>query len=122
MVKNGIKSVEKALERGFSSKGAKVSLFTEKSDYKDFIRMFVVSDSFRNKTSKERLGEIFSILEEFGAKDAIGKISLCVALTRREFKREFGPGFIPISHMNEWYQGMRSRPRHTKLSRRRLVS
>ena len=90
LARNGIKIVEKALEKGFASKGAKVSFFTEKSDYKDFIRMFVISDFFRSKTDKERLGEIFSILEENGAKDAIAKISLCVAMTRREYDREFG--------------------------------
>jgi len=90
MAKNGIGVVRKALEKGFSSRGAKATFFTEKSDYKDFIRMFVVSDFFRRKSNKERLGEIFSILEENGAKDSLSKISLCVAMTRREYDREFG--------------------------------
>ena len=56
MARNGIKIVEKALKKGFDSKGANVSLFAEESDYKDFIRMFVISDFFRRKTNKERLG------------------------------------------------------------------
>jgi hypothetical protein len=30
------------------------------------------------------------MLEENGAKDAIAKISLCVAMTNREYDREFG--------------------------------
>ncbi len=90
MAKNGIKYVEEALKKGFASKGAKGFFFTEKSDYKDFIRMFVISDLFRRKTEKERLGEIFDMLEENGAKDAIAKISLCIAMTRSEYEREFG--------------------------------
>ncbi len=90
MAKNGTRTVERALEKGFASKGAKVVLFTEKSDYRDFIRMFVISDYFRRKTKKERLGEIFDMLEENGAKDAIAKISLCIAMTKAEYEREFG--------------------------------
>ena len=60
MAKNGtINLVRKALEKGFAAKGTKVRLFTEKSDYKDFVRMFVISDYFRGKGDKERLGEFF---------------------------------------------------------------
>jgi len=65
VAKDGIKIVEEALKTGFASK---VFFFTEESDYKDFIRMFVISDFFRGKTDKERLGEIFSVLEENGRK------------------------------------------------------
>jgi hypothetical protein len=77
-------TVEKALKKGFAAKSAAVRFFTEKSDYKDFVRMYVISNFFRGKTNKERLGEIFAILEDFGAKDASAKISWCVAMTERE--------------------------------------
>jgi hypothetical protein len=115
MAKDGIKIVEKALEKGFASKGAKVFFFTERSDYKDFIRMFVVSDFFRNKTGKERLGEVFSILDENGAKDAIAKISLCVAMTKREYVREFGK-YTWLGRVGEVYHDMRRKPRVARLS------
>lgn len=111
MAKNGVKIVEKALERGFASKGAKVFFFTEKSDYKNFIRMFVISDFFRNKSEKERLGEIFSIMEENGARDSIAKISLCVAMTRREYEKEFGPDVFLGVDLNKTFEGMKSRTR-----------
>lgn len=111
VAKNGIKGVRKALEKGFASKGAKVFLFTEKSDYKDFIRMFVVSDFFRNKTEKERLGEIFSMLEENGPKEAVAKISLCVAMTSKEYAREFGRYTFLGVDLHKTYRGMKSRPK-----------
>ncbi len=116
MAKDGIKVVEKALEKGFASKGAKVYFFTEKSDYKDFIRMFVISDFFRSKSDKERLGEIFSILEENGAKDAIAKISLCVAMTNREYNREFGK-YTWLGRVGDVYHDMKRKPRVSRLSR-----
>jgi len=116
VARNGIKIVEKALEKGFASKGAKVSFFTEKSDYKDFIRMFVISDFFRSKTDKERLGEIFSMLEEYGAKDAIAKISLCVAMTTREYAREFGK-YTWLGRLGDVYHDMKRKPRVGRLNR-----
>ena len=94
MAKDGIKIVERALESGFRSKGAKVWILAEKSDYKDFIRMYVISDFFRRKREKDRLGEIFSMLEQNGAKETIPKISLCVPLTKREYDKEFGSGLL----------------------------
>lgn len=115
MAKDGIKIVRSALERGFASRGAKVSFFTEKSDYKDFIRMFVISDFFRRKTNKERLGEIFTMLEENGAKDAISKISLCVAMTKREYDREFGK-FTWLGRVGDVYHDMKRKPRLGRLS------
>ncbi|HME00334.1 MAG TPA: hypothetical protein VKM93_23745 [Terriglobia bacterium] len=121
MAKNGIKIVEKALDKGFKSKGAKVYLVTEKSDYKDFIRMFVVSDFFRSKTNKERLGEIFSMLEENGAKGAIAKISLCVAMTNREYDREFGE-YTWLGRPADNYREMKRKPRVARLSRVRSTS
>lgn len=121
MAKDAIKVVEKALEKGFASKGARVFFFTEKSDYKDFIRMFVISDFFRNKTDKERLGEIFSMLEENGAGDTITKISLCVAMTNREYNREFGEGTW-LFRLDEVYDDMKRRPRVSRLSRVRGTS
>ncbi len=111
MAKNGVKVVASALEKGFASKGAKVYFFAEKSDYKDFIRMFVISDFFRSKSEKERLGEIFSIMEENGAKDAIAKISLCVAMTKREYEKEFGRDVFLGVDLDKTYEGMKSRPR-----------
>jgi len=79
---------------GFRSKGAKVRVFAEKSDYKDFIRMFVISDFFRRMRPKDRLGEIFSMMEKNGAKDVIAKLSVCVPMTKREYDKEFGLGLL----------------------------
>ncbi len=122
MAKDAIKVVEKALEKGFASKGARVFFITEKSDYKDFIRMFVISDFFRNKADKERLGEIFSMLEENGAKEAIAKISLCVAMTNREYNREFGKHTWLLERLGEVYHEMKPKPRVSRLSRVRGTS
>ena len=108
----GIKAVEAALKKGFNAKRAKVWSVTEKSDYKDFIRMFVISNSFRGKGNKERLGEIFSTLEEFGAKNEIAKISLCVAMTEREYEREFGRGTFSGVGLRKTYRQMKSRQTH----------
>jgi len=94
LAKDAIKVVELALETGFRSRGAKVWILAERSDYKDFIRMYVVSDFFRRKTMKDRLGEIFSMLEDHGAKGEIVKISLVVPLTKREYDKEFGLGLL----------------------------
>jgi hypothetical protein len=94
MARDGIKIVERALESGFRSKGAKVWVFAENSDYKDFIRMFVISDYFRRKREKDRLGEILSILEDNGAKEVLPRISLCVAMTKREYDKEYGLGVL----------------------------
>ncbi len=116
MAKDAIRVVEKALEKGFASKGAKVFFFTEKSDYKDFIRMFVISDFFRSKTDKERLGEVFSILEANGAKEALAKISLCVAMTNREYNREFGK-YTRLGRLGDVYHDMKRKPRVSRLSR-----
>src|SRR5712692_4785005 len=98
-----IKIVEKALKKGFDEKGANARFFAEKSDYKDFIRMYVISDFFRGKGNKQRLGEIFSILEDFGAKDAISRVSLCVAMTKREYEREFGRGVFLGVDLHQTY-------------------
>jgi len=92
LAKNGIKLVEQALETGFRSRSARAWVLAEKSDYKDFIRIYVVSDFFRRKRMKDRLGEVFSMLEDNGAKDIMVKISLCVPLTKRESDKEFGLG------------------------------
>jgi len=116
VAKNGIKVVEKALEKGFGSKGAKVFFFAEKSDYKGFIRMFVVSDFFRYKSEKERLGEVFDVMREFGAEDAITKVSLCVAMTRREYEKEFGRGTFLGVDLYKTFRGMKSRPKSHKLA------
>ena len=94
MAKDVTKIVRRALESGFRTKGARVWIFAEKSDYKDFIRMIVVSDFFRRKREKDRLGEIFSMMEQNGAKDEIAKISLCVAMSKREYEKEFGRGYL----------------------------
>ena len=112
VAKDTIGVVEKALKKGFGAKGATVRFFTEKSDYKDFIRMYVISNFFRGKSNKDRLGVIFSMLEEFGAKDSIAKISLCVAMTEREYEREFGQGIFLGVDLRKTYRGMKSRQIH----------
>lgn len=115
MAKNGIKIVEDALKKGFASKGAKASFFTEKSDYKDFIRLFIISDLFRRKTEKERLGEIFGMLEENGAQEALTKISLCIAMTTGEYEREFGKDTW-LGRLGDVYHEMKRKPRVQRLS------
>ena len=123
LVENGIKVIEKALEKGFASKGAKLSYFAaELSDYKNFIRMFVVSDYFRKKSEKERLGEIFSTLEQHGAKNTIARISLCVTMTMNEYEKEFGRGVFLGVDLHKTFRGMRSRPRLHKPLRVRKAS
>ncbi len=73
MATDAIKRVSNALEAGLAEKGEKVVVWADKSDYKDFIRMYVVSDYFKGMSEKERLGEIYSILESRGAKSLIRK-------------------------------------------------
>lgn len=116
MAAGAIATVTKALEKGFSEKGAKVYVAAEKSDYKDFIRMYVVSDYFRGMGEKDRLGEIFSILESFGAKSVIAKVSLCIAMTKREYEREFGAGTW-IGMVGETYREMKGRPKVRRLAK-----
>ena len=120
MAKDQIKIVERALESGFHSKGVRVWILAEKSDYKDFIRLYVISDFFRGKREKDRLGEIFSMLEQNGAKDAIAKMSLCVPMTKREYDKEFGLGVLrgPLSGVGLQKAGrkVKSRPRTQKLA------
>lgn len=90
MATNSIETVKRALGKGFAKRGEKVVVWIDKSDYKDFIRMYVVSDYFRKMSEKERLGEIFSILESYGARAMVRKISLCIAMTTEEYDAEFG--------------------------------
>ena len=90
MATNSIATVKRALRKGFAKRGEDVVVWVNKSDYKDFIRMYIVSDFFRNMSEKERLGEIFSILESYGAKAMVRKISLCIAMTKKEYEAEFG--------------------------------
>lgn len=108
--------MSRALEKGFAEKGEKVAVWAYKSDYKDFIRMYVVSDYFKNMSDKERLGEIYSLLDSHGAKALVGKISLCIAMTRREYDREFG-GDVWLGSLSEVYRDMKSRPRVRRLAR-----
>ena len=121
MAKDAIKIVERALEIGFRSKGARVWILAEKSDYKDFMRMFVISDFFRRKREKDRLGEIFSMLEQNGAKEAIAKISLCVAMTKREYDKEFSRGVLRGPFLGAGLQktprDIKYRPKAQKLAR-----
>jgi hypothetical protein len=125
VAKDGIKIVERALESGFRSKGARAWIFAEKSDYKDFIRMYVISDFFRRKKEKDRLGEIFSMMEENGAKDAIPKISLCVPMTKRECDKEFGRGLLRGPFLSVGLQktgrAMKSRPKVHRLAQVRAT-
>jgi len=112
MAKNGIKIVERALKKGFAANGAEVRFFAEKSDYKDFIRMYVISDFFRAKNNKERLGEIFDVLAQFGAKEMIAKVSLCVAMTEGEYEKEFGRDVFLGVDLHKTYREMKSRQIH----------
>ena len=115
---DAIGAIEKALERGFAAKGAKVYVSAEKSDYKDFIRMFVISDYFRGMADKKRLDEIYSILEAFGAASLIEKISLCVAMTTKEYSEEFGEDVF-IGLVGEAYREMKRRPKARRLVKSR---
>ena len=118
MAKDVIKIVSRALENGFRSRGARVLILAEKSDYKDFIRMIVVSDFFRRKRSKDRLGEIFSMMEENGANDEVTKLSLCVPLTKSEYEKELSRGFLqgPLFGAGRKKNGraLKARPRTQK--------
>ena len=116
MATKSITAVNRALETGFAKKGEKVVVWADKSDYKDFIRMYVVSDFFRDMSDKERLGEIYSMLESYGAKDLIGKISLCIAMTKREYDEEFG-GDAWLGVLSKVYRGMKPRARLSRLAR-----
>jgi hypothetical protein len=113
---NSIKAVNRALEKGFAEKGEEVVVWADKSDYKDFIRMYVVSDYFRGRSEKERLGAIFSMLESYGAKGSISKISLCIAMTKREYDKEFGED-VWLGVIGKVYRGMKPRPRLRRLAR-----
>ena len=113
---DAIKTVSRALEKGFAEKGEKVAVWAYKSDYKDFIRMYVVSDYFKNMSDKERLGEIYSLLDSYGAKALVGKISLCIAMTTREYDEEFG-GDVWLGNIGEVYRSQERRPKVRRLAR-----
>jgi hypothetical protein len=121
MARDGIKIVKEALEKGFASKRAKFFSFAEKSDYKNFIRLFVISDFFRGKSEKERLGEVLSILENNGAKSVRERISLCVVMTKREYEREFGRGTWLVSDFRKTARAMKSRPKLHRLAQVRAT-
>jgi hypothetical protein len=121
MARDGIKIVKEALEKGFASKGAKVFSFAEKSDYKNFIRLFVISDFFRGKSEKERLGEVLSTLEECGARSVMTRISLCVVMTNREYEREFGRGVFLGVDLHKTARTMKSRPKLHRLTQVRAT-
>jgi hypothetical protein len=121
MARDGIKIVKEALEKGFASKGAKVFSFAEKSDYKNFIRLFVISDFFRGKSEKERLGEVLSTLEEYGARSVMTRISLCVVMTNREYEREFGRGVFLGVDLHKTARTMKSRPKLHRLTQLRAT-
>ena len=61
------------------------------------------------------MGEIFDRLEENGAKDAIAKISLCIAKTRAEYEREFGKDTW-LGRLGDVYDEMKRKPRVQRLS------
>ncbi len=113
---NSINIVKRALERGFAEKSEEVVVWADKSDYKDFIRMYVVSDYFKSKSEKERLSAIYSMLESYGANDLIGKISLCIAMTKREYDKEFGED-VWLGVIDKVYRGMKPRPKLRRLVR-----
>lgn len=91
-------------------------MWVNESDYKGFIRMYVVSDYFRGMSDKERLDSIYSILESSGAEEYVKKISLCIAMTAREYKKEFGNG-VWLGRLDAVYRDTKPRPRLRRLSR-----
>ena len=119
MAASAIKTVTAALQAGFAEKNQTVFVWADKSDYKDFIRMYVISDFFKGKSEKERLGEIYSVLEARGAKSLIGKISLCIALTKREYTEEFGGPVeeVWLGPLERVYRGTKPRPKLHRLAR-----
>jgi hypothetical protein len=121
MARDAIKIIKEALEKGFAFKRAKVFSFAEKSDYKNFIRLFVISDFFRRKSEKERLGEVLSMLEENGAKSVRARISLCVVMTKREYEREFGRGVFLGIDLHKTARTMKSRPKLRRLTQVRAT-
>jgi hypothetical protein len=121
MARDGIKIVKDALEKGFASKRAKFFSFAEKSDYKNFIRLFVISDFFRGKSEKERLGEVLSMFENNGAKSVRERISLCVVMTKREYERELGRGTWLVPDFRKTARTMKSRPKLHRLTQVRAT-
>jgi len=113
---NSIETVERALRAGFAKRGEKVVVWANKSDYRDFIRMYVVSDYFRDMSEKERLGEIYSILKSYGAKALIRKISLCIAMTKGEYDTEFGEG-VWLGDLSGVYRDTKPRPKLHRLTK-----
>jgi stress-induced morphogen len=110
-----IERVTEALTKGFRAKGAKVEVWANKSDYKDFIRMYVVSDYFKGMSDKERADAVYSALESSAAKESIKKISLCIGMTKREKDEEFGEGAW-LGPSERVYRGMKPRPRLRRLA------
>jgi hypothetical protein len=120
MARDAIKIIETALEKAFDAKGAEVYVAAEKSDYKDFIRMFVVSDYFRGMAEKRRLDEVYSMLESSAAGSLIEKISLCVTMTKKEYLDLFeGEGWVFVGSPAGVYREMKPRPRVRRLARSR---
>lgn len=116
MAADSIKAVERALKNGFTEKGEEVVVRAYKSDYKDFIRMYVISDYFKGKSEKERLGAVHSTLESHGAKGLFSRISLCIAMTKREYDKEFG-GDIWLGVIDNVDRGAKPRPRSHRLAK-----
>ena len=116
MASAAIERIEKVLTEGFRTRGAKVIVWANESDYKDFIRMYVISDYFRGMSDKERLDTIYSVLESSGAKEYIKKISLCIAMTAREYDKEFGEG-VWLGRLDLVYRGTKPRPKLRRLAR-----
>ena len=111
------------MKKTFAAKGAEVYVVAERSDYKDFIRMYVVSDYFRGMTDKERLDEIYSMLESSGAASLIERISLCIAMTTKEHLEQFEGGeehgFVFVGDLGKLYRELKPRPKLRRLARSR---
>ncbi len=84
--------IERALQAGFRSRDAKVSVWANESDYKSLIRLYVVSDYFKGMPEKKRLDTVYAVLESGGARELVKKISLCIGITWREYDKDFGGG------------------------------
>ena len=116
MATNSIETVSRALEAGFAERGEKVVVWADRSVYKDFIRMYVVFRLLSGMSEKDRLGEIYSTLESYGAKAMIRKISLCVAMTKGEYDAEFGEG-VWLGDLSKVYRETKPRPKLHRLTR-----
>ena len=123
MANDAITTIETALRKGFAAKEAEVYAVAQKSDYKDFIRLYVVSDYFRGMAEKERLDAIYSMLQSFGAGSLIERISLCIGMTTKEHLEQFEggeeDGFVFVRDSVKLYRELKPQPKLRRLAESR---